>query len=249
MAAVAPDPDTQPQRPSVVKQKSVKNTFSLVTMARHSIGVTEPKGSSDAMSKQWNSLSVVAALLTGVAASGMFIAADYVRNFSSKEKEEMQAANQTSTPTSTTTAGFATAGFAKLTMMAFCIDTFCFLNATVLSTFFVSFQKRNIELDLDQIVKALGYWTFQAPRIYFRVGYYLMIVELSMFFMMVMSLTETIGCLVFCITLVMGPMVYMLAISLQKFDLIELSEKRQREEGEHRAAPKMGLILEDAVEA
>ena len=41
-----------------------------------------------------------------------------------------------------------------------------------------------------------------------------------MFFMMVMSPSETAGCLIFCLTLVMGPMIYMLTVSLATFDLI-----------------------------
>ena len=200
----APEPNNQPKperqskrisEPAVVKQSSLKKQGRLSTYVGHSFGIFEPKGTSDAMSKQWNSLSVVAALLTGVAAAGLFICAQFVHDFRA-EKEIRGVVNQTSGQVVVQTsdvlrqetlwiykplAGFATTGFAKLTMMAFCIDTFCFLNATVLSTFFVAFQKRNSELNLDQMVKALGWWTFQSPRIYFRVGYYLMVLSFSMF--------------------------------------------------------------------
>ena len=37
---------------------------------------------------------------------------------------------------------------AKLTMMLFCGDTFCFLNATVLATFFTAFQSRHPDHEL-----------------------------------------------------------------------------------------------------
>ena len=195
----------------------------------HMFGIFEAKGSPDAMSEQWSSLSVVSGLLTGVAAAGLFVTAEFVGNFGAEEVPFTNTTSNVLTPDDTTpttldaTSTFATFGFAKATMMAWCIDTFCFLNSTVLSCFFVAFQKRHCDVlvDVEMMIDALGWWAFHSPRIYFRTGYYLMVVSFSMFFMMVMSPFETLGCLAFCTALIIGPMFFFMNVSLATFNVTD----------------------------
>ena len=221
------------RRSSVVERQQSQNK-GAGGFVGHMFGIFEAKGSPDAMSEQWSSLSVVSGLLTGVAAAGLFVTAEFVGNFGAEEVPFKNTTSNVLTPDDTTpttldaTSTFATFGFAKATMMAWCIDTFCFLNSTVLSCFFVAFQKRHCDVlvDVEMMIDALGWWAFHSPRIYFRTGYYLMVVSFSMFFMMVMSPFETLGCLAFCTALIIGPMFFFMNVSLATFNVTDEALKR-----------------------
>ena len=95
----------------------------------------------------------------------------------------------------------------KWTMMLWCVDVFCFLNATVMATFFVSFVSRHPQHTLAQIREALG-WPYHWPQVYFRFGFVLMVASLSLFFIMVMDVLEMSGCLAFCVATIILPMCY-----------------------------------------
>ena len=210
------------RRSTILRQPSEQGALS------HLLGIYAPRGTSESTAKQWESLSVISALLTGVAAAGLFVTAEVVQNFAEAAKEPPKLDNSTSPWMASISESSFAFGWAKVTMMAWCIDTFCFLNSTVLSCFFVAFQKRHCDVlvDVEMMIDALGWWAFHSPRIYFRTGYYLMVVSFSMFFMMVMSPFETLGCLAFCTALIIGPMFFFMNVSLATFNVTDEALKR-----------------------
>ena len=102
---------------------------------------------------------------------------------------------------------------AQITMMLFCMDTFCFLNVTIMTSFFVSMAAREKNLDLEIMYKRLGP-TYHWPDVYFRVGYVLMVASLCGFFVLMMQPWRMMGCLIFCITFIIVPMTYAMVQSL-----------------------------------
>ena len=98
-------------------------------------GVQPPRGTREAMIKEWESLALVCALLTGIAASGMFVSGNYVHDFG-----EYHHANEKDP--GLWLSNSVRHLLAQSTVMAFCLDTFCFLNATVMSVFFSSMASR-----------------------------------------------------------------------------------------------------------
>ena len=105
---------------------------------------------------------------------------------------------------------------AKFTMWLFCIDTFFFLTATALCVFYVAFTARSKYRELWEVHRVLGIF-FHAPQVYFRFGYYLMVLSLVLFFDMVMSVFEVMGCLSFCILTAIAPMVLGMARAMSTF--------------------------------
>merc|ERR1719446_1754646 len=108
-------------------------------------------------------------------------------------------------------------------MIFFCIDTFCFLNATVVAITYAGFahvyrdedenaarlhvhsrsarSKQKSTGGLQEMHRRLG-WLYHWPQVYFRLGF--------IFLLMVMDVAEMGGCLVFCIAFVILPMVFVL---------------------------------------
>merc|ERR1712054_183387 len=85
------------------------------------LGIQPPFGSIRAMIEQWNSLALLSALLTGVASAGLFLTGDFLREFNQDGGNESKRM------------------WGKWTMILFCIDTFCFLNATVVAITYAGF--------------------------------------------------------------------------------------------------------------
>ena len=190
----------------MIKQDTHVSIFAAI------LGIHNPKGSPKSMVDQWNSLALICALLTGVAAAGLFISGEMVLSF--KEKD-LSGVNATSISIFTIDDRQKRL-FSKMTMTLFCIDTFCFLNSTVIATFFVAFVSRHQELDLDAIHAALG-MAFHWPQIYFRVGFIVMVASFCFFFVLVMDPLEMGSCLAFCITFIMAPMGYALGKAMSLF--------------------------------
>jgi hypothetical protein len=109
---------------------------------------------------------------------------------------------------------------AKLTVMIFCVDTFCFLNTTVMSTFFIAFASRHPHHSLKQLYMCLG-MVYHWPQLYFRIGFFLMVLGLSLFFVLVLEPVEMGSCLGFCVTLIVLPMCFAMARAFRLFTLIE----------------------------
>ena len=104
-------------------------------------------------------------------------------------------------------------------MMTSCVDTFCFLSAAVMATYFSMFVVRNPAMTVHDIYQHLGV-SFHLPAIYFRFGYNLMVVSLSGFFLLVMDYTETGSCLGFCIVALIGPMWISVSRALRNYELV-----------------------------
>ena len=94
------------------------------------VGIMEVDGDIQHVVDQWRSLALVCAMLTSIAAAGLFTSAEYLHNINEVSK------NNNGTMHSQHI-------IAKLTVMIFCVDTFCFLNTTVMSTFFIAFASRH----------------------------------------------------------------------------------------------------------
>ena len=62
-------------------------------------GVHPPRGSQSGQVEEWNSLATICALLTGVAAAGMFIAGEFVGKFREFKVSEVSRDNTTVTTT------------------------------------------------------------------------------------------------------------------------------------------------------
>jgi len=194
------------------------------------VGVHAPRGDPKAMADQWNSLAMICALMTGVAAAGMFMTSEYVQGFREARLEELESMSVVDglPLRHNGTAGWLRFSLpivekhrlAKWTMMMWCVDTFCFLNATVMATFFVAFVSRHPDHDIQQVHEELG-MAFHWPQIYFRVGYVVMVASLASFFILVMDLIEMGGCLLFCVTLMVAPMFYAMSRAFSVFAIVE----------------------------
>ena len=176
------------------------------------------------MVAEWESMALICALLTSVAAAGLFITSEFVASFAEKlEVVVASGGNGTASDSSSSSAAFWQLQGAEFTMMMFCADTFCFLNSTVMATFFVAFVRRHPDHSLAQIWADLG-MTYHWPQVYFRIGYVLMVVSLSAFFIMVMSPLKMSGCLAFCCATIIAPMFFAMARSLSIFGTEEHGE-------------------------
>merc|ERR1719238_1328357 len=184
------------------------------------LGIQPPFGSIRAMIEQWNSLALLSALLTGVASAGLFQTGDFLREFNQDGGNESKRM------------------WGKWTMIFFCIDTFCFLNATVVAITYAGFahvyrdededaarshshsrgsqSKQKSTSGLQEMHHRLG-WLYHWPQVYFRLGFIFLLLALSLFFIMVMDVAEMGGCLVFCIAFVILPMVFVLMKVLLAF--------------------------------
>merc|ERR1711918_62425 len=100
----------------------------------------------------------------------------------------------------------------KWTMIFFCIDTFCFLNATVVAITYAGFAHVYRDEDEDA-ARSHSHW----PQVYFRLGFIFLLLAPSLFVIMVMDVAEMGGCLVFCIAVVILPMVFVLMKVLLAF--------------------------------
>ena len=151
-------------------------------------GVLPPTGPKAAKMELWNGLTTPCALLTSISGSGMFYSANYVKDFTEDGNE----------------AGLA---IAELTMMFFCASTFTFLGSTVSAVFFANFARRDEAVvtasDAHMVLGSI----YHMPQVFFRVGLLFMICSFSLFFILVMSRVKMIGCLIFCITCFIVPMV------------------------------------------
>ena len=165
------------------------------------LGILPPRGQRQAVIEQWQSLSVVCALLTGVAASGMYVSGNYVHDFGLHHDEDDAPDDWGGMTTK------AQHVVAQATMMLFCVDTFCFLNATVLSKFFVEMMTRETKLEVGEAHDRLGF-VYHFPQVYFRLGFVLLVCSLCGFFVMVMEPWKMAGCLLLCLTLIIAPMTY-----------------------------------------
>ena len=108
------------------------------------------------MVKEWSSLSVICALLAGVAAMGMFYSADFIHDYSGYHHGGDENLMNNTMASGVWLHVHQKHSLAEWTMILFCIDTFCFLNATVLSTFFVACAGRNPSATLDDLYTQLG---------------------------------------------------------------------------------------------
>lgn len=131
-----------------------------------------------------------------------------------------------------------------LPLRRFCIDTFAFLTATMSSAFFMSFASRERYHDLPEICKVLGALV-HVPDIYFRVGFYLLVVSLSCFFIMVMPVHRMFGCLAVCISLIMAPLFVSIKRASSTFDL-EFRSAGRSDAGAIEDWPKLLLRLQAA---
>merc|ERR1719375_1154380 len=98
------------------------------------LGIQPPFGSIRAMIEQWNSLALLSALLTGVASAGLFQTGDFLREFNQDGGNESKRM------------------WGKWTMFFFCIDTFCFLNATVVAITYAGFA--HVYRDEDEAARS-----------------------------------------------------------------------------------------------
>ena len=197
------------QASKVVKQKAKSGFLSV-------LGMQSLHGDRSARVEQWNSMSLIGALLTGVAAAGLFITAEFLLEFNGSQ-EVIEADNVTTHIFTIPLVG--KKQIAKYTMMFWCVDTFCFLNTTVMATFFVTFAHRHPDMTLEQIRDALGA-AFHWPQVYFRFGYLLMVVSLSTFFIMVMDVVEMGSCLAFCVAFLILPMCVAMARAFSVFGIV-----------------------------
>ena len=171
------------------------------------VGIMEVDGDIQHVVDQWRSLALVCAMLTSIAAAGLFTSAEYLHNINEVSK------NNNGTMHSQHI-------IAKLTVMIFCVDTFCFLNTTVMSTFFIAFASRHPHHSLKQLYTCLG-MVYHWPQLYFRIGFFLMVLGLSLFFVLVLEPVEMGSCLGFCVTLIVLPMCFAMARAFRLFTLIE----------------------------
>ena len=144
-----------------------------------------PHGGNAAMQDQWNTVALLSALLTGIAAGGMFSVAPYITMYKDDDNS----------------AGYLISmhQMSKVTMMGFCVSTYVFLMGTFSSAFFVSFASRNQAIlpnaeDLRDKLGAL----YHVPQIALRTGYFFLLLSFCAFFILVMSAVEMMGCLIFC---------------------------------------------------
>ena len=96
-------------------------------------GIRHPIGDVTAVVNNWNSLALICAMLTSIASAGFFSSADYVNKYSASASKN-SAINGTITVIKNdelTSTGLHV--LAKWTTMLFCVDTFCFLNTTVMA--------------------------------------------------------------------------------------------------------------------
>ena len=121
------------------------------------IGIATPVSSteSDDIVENWNSLALISAILTSISGGGLFAAAEYVNT--ARDAMDIADAGSNNTITASNRAGDNMKFMvAKWTMTIFCNDTFCFLNSTVITTFFVAFINRHTEHSTKQIYALLG---------------------------------------------------------------------------------------------
>ena len=176
------------------------------------VGIMEVDGDIQHVVDQWRSLALVCAMLTSIAAAGLFTSAEYLhtingevsKNNTNGKDKDMRSQHI----------------IAKLTVMIFCVDTFCFLNTTVMSTFFIAFASRHPHHSLKQLYMCLG-MVYHWPQLYFRIGFFLMVLGLSLFFVLVLEPVEMGSCLGFCVTLIVLPMCFAMARAFRLFTLIE----------------------------
>jgi len=235
---VPQQPQPSMRRKSVLKKRKKSEKRGLCCRL---IGIATPVGSTDDIVENWNSLALISAMLTSISGGGLFAAAEYVTT--ARDAIDIADAGLNNTiiagnkPGDDNTMQFMVA---KWTMMIFCIDTFCFLNSTVITTFFVAFINRHPEHSTKQIYEILGsawHW----PEIYFRFGFFLMIAGLSLFFILVMAPTEMGLCLAFCVTTIIMPMCYALVCAMSVFTLEEFTEETIGHR-DHRHTNKMGSL-------
>ena len=212
VAPAAAPPHEEPLAPNFERSHTSKLSRIPKSYGRLAaiIGIHSPRGTPESMVAEWESLALICALLTSVGAAGLFITSEFIASFAEKQQEiAASGGNDTS-------AAFWELQVAEFTMMMFCADTFCFLNATVIATFFVAFVRRHPGHSLAQIWADLG-MTYHWPQVYFRIGYVLMVVSLSAFFIMVMSPLKMFGCLAFCCATIIAPLFFAMARSLSIF--------------------------------
>merc|ERR1712010_204978 len=143
------------------------------------------------MIEQWNSLALLSALLTGVASAGLFQTGNFLREFN----QDGGGGNETKRM------------WGKWTMIFFCIDTFCFLNATVVAITYAGFAHVYRDEDEDAArshshsrgSQSKQKSTSGLQEMHHRLGFIFLLLALSLFFIMVMDVAEMGGCLVFCI--------------------------------------------------
>ena len=190
-------------------------------------GIHSEIGNKEAQVAEWQNLSVITALLLGVASGGMFACSSLLTQIAQESQEAANAEADFGNGTAATGSKhvtFISGNFfngnvemqAKFTMWLFCIDTFFFLTATALCVFYVAFTARSKYRELWEVHRVLGIF-FHAPQVYFRFGYYLMVLSLVLFFDMVMSVFEVMGCLSFCILTAIAPMIMGMTKAMSTF--------------------------------
>jgi hypothetical protein len=195
-----------------VIEKSIRTDSGCCNLGFTLCGIEKPRGKKIATVERWNSLSLLAAILTSVAAGGLFISAEFAHTYN----EELSTANSSSIEWTTNNNK---KKLAKWTTILWCIDTFCFLNTTVLSAFFVAFASRHPNHTLEQIYESLGI-VFHWPEIYFRISFLVMIGCLSSFFVLVIDTIEMTSCLSICITFLVLPMCFATSRAFSIFKLV-----------------------------
>ena len=165
-------------------------------------GIVPPRGERDAMLEQWRGLSVVSALLVMPAAAGLYSTESYVFAYADF-KQDLHADKE----------GPIHRTMARVTLMLFCMTAFCFINTAVTCVFFTAMAAREKSMDVMGAYARLG-GLYHCPHVFFRVGFVLLVLALSCYFTMVTSLWETLGCLAFCMTVFIAPMLYIMASTL-----------------------------------
>ena len=208
------------------------------------LGVQEPRGTKEAMISSWMNLALISALLCGLAASGMYSSASFIHTLAEAKAEDGGSHDSGFLLDDLSFSVEAKHTMAMWTMKLFCIDTFAFLTATMSSAFFMSFASRERYHDLPEICKVLGALV-HVPDIYFRVGFYLLVVSLSCFFIMVMPVHRMFGCLAVCISLIMAPLFVSIKRASSTFDL-EFRSAGRSDAGAIEDWPKLLLRLQAA---
>ena len=157
-------------------------------------GVQPPARTKAIQLELWNMRAIVAALLVGMCATGLFTAAKMSRSATSERERLMGHA----------------------TTMLFCFSTFNFLGSSLTSVAFRGFAS-STERPLADIIVVLGF-AFHLPNVFFRVGGLSAIVALTSFFITAdIDVVPTLGCLAVCVLVVIVPLFIAMYRALSTF--------------------------------